>query len=355
MQIHKFSEEYMSRQLVRQHADVLVRLTYAGLLEREPDPDGFIHWKSRLEETGDFPSIISGIAASQERQDVLSRILSREQVPSDDKYDIPALIFLHAQKTAGTTLQNILVQVYGDAAVYHEHADTLYFRSPYQLAPYTVFAGHFNYDSIRYIPRSRRNLITIVREPKARLVSLYNFWRAHEPGHPSFARCTELANRLDIVEFLEHPEIHEATGTWNHMTWVVMGDRIWKEWKDRFAELAAKPNEIERTRLIMEASKAIWKRLSEFLWVGIQEEFDASIRLLCDHLGLPYFEELPVDHSLTKLMATDPHFKRSMTRQTISDVSPRMYELMELDAILYKYAKTLLSGSMRNQHVQCPS
>jgi hypothetical protein len=336
------SQEFVDKQFVRHNAEPLVRLMYAGLLQREPDTEGFLHWAAYLKKTGDIPGLVSAMAGSREAADCLNRNLLL-QPPDHLAYDRPALVFLHAEKTAGTTLQHMLVRCYGETAVYHEHADTLYYRSPRELAPYSVFAGHFNYDSLRYVPRSKKLLLTVVREPKARLQSLYNFWRAHEPESPLWVSGMELANQLDIMEFLEHPEIHEQTGCWNHMTWVVMGDQTWREWKSTLASLTTSPDGNARASFLKEAGMAIQKRLSEFLWVGIQEEYDASIRLLFNVLERPHPGEVPTDHSLAGLMAQEPFFKKAMPVQRISEISPRAAELMELDLILYKKAKTIFA------------
>jgi hypothetical protein len=305
------------RPQVQHHKEATTILTRG---ERQPDTEGFLHWAAYLKKTGDISGLVSALVGSLLRQP-----------PDHLAYDRPALVFLHAEKTAGTSLQNMLIRSYGETAVYHEHADTLYCRSPRELAPYSVFAGHFNHDTLRYMPRSKKLLLTVVREPKARLQSLYNFLRAHEPESPSWDSGMELANQLDIMEFLEHPKIHEQTGCWNHMTCVVMGGQTWMEWKSTLAALTTSPDGNARASFLKKAGMAIQKRLSEFLWVGIQEEYDASIRLLFTTLERPHPEEVPVDHLRASLMAQHPFFKKEMPVQRISEISPCVAELMELD------------------------
>src|SRR5205823_2708545 len=83
-------------------------------------------------------------------------------------YNETTWVFLHVEKTGGTSLQNMLLQSFGAARVYHEHNDSLHLHSPAQLSMYSVFAGHFNYDSLAFIPRRQLKLLTFGPEPMPR-------------------------------------------------------------------------------------------------------------------------------------------------------------------------------------------
>ncbi len=341
------SQEFVDKQLIRHNAELLVKLTYSGLMNRLPDAEEILYWVNFLKQNGDFPGLVCTLAKSVEVAQHLGTV-SPQLPPDHCSYDRPALVFLHIAKTGGSTLQNFLIGNYGEATVYHEHDDTLYYKSPCQLAPYSVFAGHFNHDSLRYIPRHHKTLLTIVREPVARLVSLYNYLRAHEPEIlPTWSQEMDLANQLDILEFFEHPKIRESISCWNHMTWVVMGDQTWRKWRNKLLALTASRDLNARAAFLKNVGLAFSRRLSEFFWVGIQEDYDASLSLLFSAIELPQIEEIPVDHSLVNLIANEPGFKRVMSRQDISEVSPRIFELIELDLILYKKAKAIFAKRVK--------
>ena len=107
----------------------------------------------------------------------------------------------------------MLVESFG-GKVYHKHSDVLHLHSPAELCTYSVFAGHFNHDSLAFIPRRKLSIFTLVREPKQRLLSLYNFWRAHDPNAPGFHERMRLANDLDLETFYRSDEVVHRCDTW---------------------------------------------------------------------------------------------------------------------------------------------
>ena len=157
----------------------------------------------------------------------------------------------------------------------------------------------------------------------------------------------ELANQLNILEFLEHPQIHDSNMWWNHMTWVVMGDQTWTEWKKTLAVLATSTDLNARVTFLKMVSKAISNRLSEFFWVGIQEDYYASVELFFEKIKRPLPEEITAENVLTNRIGKDPGFKSTMQLQNISEITPRVFELIELDLILYKKAKAMFAKRVK--------
>ncbi len=178
-----------------------------------------------------MPALLAEVVKSPKAWNELAALRFPQPAPACDAYEQDAWVFIHAQKTGGTSLQNMLADTFGDRNVYRENADTLYRRSPAELAQYTVFAGHFDFASVAYIPRRNRRLFTFLREPRQRLLSLYRFLRAHEPGSPAFKGRKEIANRLDAVEFFRSVMALCRSDLWNHLTWCVMGQRKWNAYR----------------------------------------------------------------------------------------------------------------------------
>src|SRR5206468_1110447 len=133
-------------------------------------------------------------------------------------------------KTAGTSIQGLLREAFGKK-LYCEHTDTLATHKTMDLSAYSVFAGHFNYDSIRHLPRRRLSIFAFVREPKERLLSLYYFLRAHEPTAPSWDDGMIAANKYLVEEYFAREEFKTHTGMWNHMTFAIMGRQKWATWR----------------------------------------------------------------------------------------------------------------------------
>ena len=328
------SEEHWEL-LIGLRAEDLVRAAYRGLLKRDPDEEGLAAHVGKLLRHRDPAALISEVARSDEHWSMLT---TQKSWPHPTlSYDHPAIVFLHIEKTAGTSVQNMLLEAFPKEQVYREHRDTLYRRSPAELSAYSVFAGHFNHDSLALIPRRELQLITFVREPKKRLASLYHFWRAHEPSHPNYGGGLALANELTMAEFFGRPEFEWDGGVSNHMTWAIMGERWWQEWQQalRSAQDANAVNEILSTAI----RPAVRQRLREFAFLGIQEDFNRSVELLFCILGRP-LPALRADHSVEALMQANPHFKKSLERQPMDSATERLAErLVTIDNIVYAEAK----------------
>lgn len=289
-------------------------------------------------EKQDLASVLANIVGSDEF--TRSRPNLQGRPDPTDKYDTPCLVFLHIQKTAGTSIQNLLSDSYDRKNLFREHSDTLYKHSCGNLSTYSVFAGHFNYDSLSYIPRRVLSIFTFVREPKKRLISLYYFWRAHEPSHTSYHIGMKLANELTIEAFFEDEQIKGMSEVWNHMTWAIMGQRQWRIWQTMLAEATKEDAATEIIALTLRP--AILRRLHEFIFVGLQEDFARAINVLFRILEKPQPKAIRADHTLEGLMSTDLHFKKTMEKQPVtSRLDAALDRLIQMDAIVYEEASIL--------------
>jgi len=89
---------------------------------------------------------------------------------------------MHIPKTGGTSLHDILVGNFCPEEICPERFNALKKYSQEELARYSYFSGHFDRESINYISADK-DIITLFREPKARILSLYYFWKAHKNSH----------------------------------------------------------------------------------------------------------------------------------------------------------------------------
>ena len=344
------TDEFMEKTMAgRSHQ--FVEEIYRCLLGRSPDPDGMAGYAQVLGATKSLSGVMSALLDSEEFAIYYNR--RKNRLDPEAKFEEPCLVFLHIQKTAGTSIQNHLNDCFGHKEFYREHSDSLHIFSPAELSAYDVFAGHFNYDSLRFIPRRKLSIFTFLREPRQRLYSLYHFLRAHEPGHPSFVsetHCTsqngfQLANQLMIEEFFENPQIRKESGFWNHMCWAVMGQRQWLEW---MSLLSGEKDEITVADILDSTIRpAIIQRLREFMFIGLQEDFDRSVQALFRLMEKQPPAEVRADHSLEKLMLTEPHFKKKIEKQPVTPrVDAALDGLIQLDNIVYEEAKKLYAERM---------
>jgi hypothetical protein len=357
------SEEHW-RHLLAVHAEAVVRATFLALLKREPDPEALAVYTHNLRQTADLSALMSGIADSAEHWELLlqakrhsAQLLLSDDLPAllaevvqspkvwnelaaqrfpqpgpaYDAYEQEAWVFIHAQKTGGTSLQNMLADTFGDQNVYREHADTLYLRSPAELAQYTVFAGHFELASVAYIPRRTRRLFTFLRDPRQRLLSLYRFLRAHELSSPAFNGIKEIANRLDAVEFFRSVMALARGDLWNHLTWCVMGQRKWNAYRQLLSGL----DDSAQARQLKDIRVEIRKGLQEFAFVGLLEDYSHSCQRLFELLGA-HVPHVRHDHSVDLLSANTQYFKYVPRRPLTPQLQQALAPLVQLDDIVYQ-------------------
>ncbi len=312
--------------------DDMINSVYRGLLRRSADEDGLRTYRAHFEKRPVLEAlfaVIKSIGASREAITVQMRNGGGNSI------ERPAWAFLHAEKTGGTSVQNMLSAAVGPDALYAEHADNLHLYPSHALAAYDVFAGHFNFDSLRLIPRKIINVTTILRDPYDRLVSLYTMWRAHTREAQSYSEYTEEAARLDTMEFFTEARSLRTKFVWNHMTWCVMGDWRWRQYQQL---LAVGDPKIRGSR-IQEIRLEISSQIRQFAFIGILEHFSESCARLFKIMGLKY-QGPRHDHTLQELVdRNSKQFRYVAPPKRTAELDLALSRLTELDQILYSEAR----------------
>ena len=90
----------------------------------------------------------------------------------------PPVVFLHVPKTAGSSLTKMLLSHFHEERAYRpEGLATLANLEPTDIGKYDLFCGHFDWAELKYAPRDAK-IITILRDPVERIISLYKYWRS---------------------------------------------------------------------------------------------------------------------------------------------------------------------------------
>jgi hypothetical protein len=157
----------------------------------------------------------------------------REQSPVDVPSKAPRLCVIHVPKSGGLALRDALLACvraediapwhftagffawYGHWGTVSEEgrrriAVTRYERR--RLRTYPVSFGHFLFDDVH---KTKAPVVTVLREPRARLVSLHSYWRSvdastHDQMGP-YGDATRTAGRLPFGDFLDYePTLHQV-------------------------------------------------------------------------------------------------------------------------------------------------
>jgi hypothetical protein len=130
----------------------------------------------------------------------------------------PRLFFLHIPKTAGTTLTSYIDDHFDVERTLPRtllSKNALYVRPEdlrgreQELPPFDLVRGHFGFPIWQEFFAGHA-LVTILRDPVARVVSLYNDWRSKSPENlaaapPVETELARLASQCSLGEFLVQP------------------------------------------------------------------------------------------------------------------------------------------------------
>jgi hypothetical protein len=124
------------------------------------------------------------------------------------------LYYIHIPKTAGTSLRSFLRNmIYGDkiCEVYSQIRDLNEAEYRKSVKNREIYFGHFSYGFHKLLKDKNPSYVTVLRDPIARVVSLYNHNRLVQGSH-----CYDVINRenLSLCDFVELCLTHESN---NHM------------------------------------------------------------------------------------------------------------------------------------------
>lgn len=225
---------------------------------------------------------------------------------------VPAL-FLHIQKTAGTSLLHRARQFYEESIVTHGGC---WGKSADQLRHIRFISGHIGYNFAQPLMQGRYTF-TFLRDPVERILSMYYFCRSRDPKEFDIY---DMAHKLDLREFLEAGQCDPCVrkNIWNNQVWQLAHG---------YAHLDERSisdfGEDELLRLAKE-------HLGKFSHVGFTETFIADSRRISRSLGLPLTKEMPTLNSTPG---------RTNAAQQPPDVRCLLERLTELDREFYEYAR----------------
>ena len=181
------------------------------------------------------------------------------------------LTHLHIPKTAGTSLRESIALAHPDLKVQQ-------IPDPQQVQPGAdtdVISGHFSYDNAASYGKP---VITVLRHPVDRFVSIYFFWRQLYERDIERTRKTSLAHHLSLLDFakaFDEPEL--ASELYNRMAWQVHSDfRLMRRFQMRCNR------GVDTSALIDGALN----NLRSFAVIGFQDRYGEFIESVNDHFGM---------------------------------------------------------------------
>ena len=108
----------------------------------------------------------------------MTKLASEEKV-SEHRQSVPErVVFVHIPKTGGTSLHAMLKGLFSDDEIHPERLNNFRDLDAESFTKYRLFSAHMDARTLPAIPDPKFT-VTVLREPKARILSLYYFWKSH--------------------------------------------------------------------------------------------------------------------------------------------------------------------------------
>ena len=233
------------------------------------------------------------------------------------------LIFLHIQKTGGTTLHRIIERHYPPEEIYFFDAWQFTFEhftglSEEERAGFRMLRGHMVFGMHEYLQRPS-TYFTVLRDPVERVISYYYHIR-RDPNHHWHGFVT--SNDLDLKAFLKSGK---DLGMTDFQTRVLAGGR----WHDSpYGECPQEALEVAKQHLH-----------ERFAVVGLLGRFDDTLLLLKDAFG--WQDLFYVRRNVTR--------KRPRKYDLSPDTLAAILEANSLDVQLYEYASEMFDEEVHKR------
>jgi hypothetical protein len=212
--------------------------------------------------------------------------------------DRPKIVFIHVQKTGGTSLRRALSKHFPAEEICEEHHDKLREWAPEELNRYRLFAGHFSFSSLTHI-RGPKIIIMLLREPRARLLSYFNFVKRHRRAY-----LAEKDPNLCLVKDMTLSQFLQSGAPYHQRIIDQIGDGSLLRSIIRFLKIDV----ICFAENMPRAQRMIWQRLG----LPPQTKPLPRTNVTCSLQGTNYFEDEPFVE--TPLSACDKRLLNKLTR-----------------------------------------
>jgi hypothetical protein len=245
----------------------------------------------------------------------------------------PALLFLHIEKTAGTSVINYLRTLIPEDEIdpdpFVGAAGHILSPVPAEKCRYGLIWGHQDLPALLRCEPPRRLVLTFLRDPRERILSLYNFWHALRPEEQDGEAHSGLAaaRSRSLLQFLQSPEpdvrdfidnVYARRLTGLYSSHAEAGDQVVTQ-------------DMLRDRAI--------QALNRVDFVGIAERMAVSLKMLAVQLGAPPPAFIPRENALGIMqLDRDGAFKRKPAAKPGKAEHACLDELTTIDQHIYKAA-----------------
>lgn len=245
------------------------------------------------------------------------------------------VVFLHLRKTGGASLSAMLKKHFRKERIFPSiHPKAFEFVLANDLKRYTYFWGHFDKSCVDSIP-GHKKVISILRDPKSRIISLYRFWRScsWRMVNRSSIPAKSAAKVLSFKQFLKETSIDVPKYIDNNQVRTFLGPHQVIGENREF--IYPKDEVVDRAKSYLDGLDAY----------AITEYFDQTVPKLFTVIGLSMPKKLLKINVTSSLYDTPNGDVREKQYHNITldeEDEENLEKLTWADNLLYQYAKQKL-------------
>lgn len=237
------------------------------------------------------------------------------------------LAFMHFPKTGGTTVHNCLAKLFSQDEICPERFDTISLWPKSLLDRYKFFSAHANLSSFAPIS-DRARIITFLRDPLERNISLFEYWASYSDAHIETYNLYQprLAKSLGINEFFSRANRPQCAYLYN-------------AYANSLAGINFSPFGIHHHENPREVAEKAIESLENISFFGISEDLDLSFDRLSSTLDIPntYAGQRENVTRVNIINLPDAH-EAPRLEEVKADTLAALAEATEADQLVYDYA-----------------
>ena len=256
------------------------------------------------------------------------------------------VVFQHIPKCGGTSIHKLLEAQLGPA--FPERHNGLGNWSASKLSESSFFSGHFDSPTLALIPPCEMRIITALRSPDARLISMYRYLRSIRPETAIVEKrnmgLATLARKLSPEEFFNDPQVAKHPSIFNSMTRQLSEPLSQKYWESLM------PTNDSRSLVSSDPDLALLKakkNLESMVGIILIDKLPETLPLVLKALALNPTLEMPLENSYKSNLMRHQWFEPAPEVEITTGLKIAINNKIELDWKLYDYASHIIKNKIK--------